>query len=380
MQRPKESVDYYERLGVSRGCSSDDIKKAYKKMAMKYHPDKKGGCQEKFKEIQEAYAILIDPEKKRMYDQFGTTEGMMGPGGGGGMPQGMDLDNLFENLFGIPGMGGMGIPGMAGIPGMNGRRGGGNRKAPPKNYELHVTLEEIFVGKTIPFRIKKKIYKGVSPEACTNCKGSGQVVQQMNMGFMVTQNISACPKCSGAGKIFQEKDFITVEAEVQIPVPQGLPEGNQIVIKEKGDELPGMESGDVHFVIRYKPHSIFSPSTKEPLDLDAKLSITLYEALYGFKKQIRHLDGGILEISHPTIKPLCTNISEPLMKTLKNEGLKFQTERGDLHLLFTILLPQRDAVIEEVFQKAMYQDVPNIYLSEEQEDFQSKRYVDVSLL
>lgn len=332
--------DLYNVLGIQKSASDDEIKKAFKKLAIKYHPDKKGGDAEKFKEINEAYGILSDPNKKKMYDQFGTTE--MGEMGN---PMDMaGMENIFENLFGF----GFGNGGHA-----SSRR---KKKPPHKVYELPVTLEEVYAGKKIPFRIKKKIYKGLDPIKCKDCKGTGQVIQQVSMGFIVTQNITTCSKCSGNGSIYNEKDFVVVESELQVPIPPGAPEGNQLVMQGKGDEIPNMDPGDVVFIPIYKPHPVFKMSDKEPLDIETQINITLYEALYGFRRFIKHLDGNIFEIYLPPRNVICKNISKPIEKVLDNEGMKFQGHRGNLHIIFNITLPNPNlnnlrATLEQDYHK-----------------------------
>lgn len=316
------SKDLYSVLEIDKSASEDDIKKAFKKLALKHHPDKRGGDPEKFKEINEAYSVLSDPNKKKMYDQFGTVE--MAEMGN---PMNMgDMENIFENLFGF------GFPGAGGNP----KR---MKKAPQKVYELPLTLEEVYNGKKIDFRIKKKIYKGTDSVKCKECKGKGQVVHQINMGFLVTQNITTCPKCSGNGISYNEKDFITVESELEIPIPRGIPEGNQIVMKGKGDELPNMDPGDVIFVPQYKPHSVWKMSEKEPLDIITEITISLYEALYGFRKTIKHLDNRIFEIFQSHDRPIARTIHKPIEKVIPNEGMIFHGHKGAMVLTFTIKLP-----------------------------------------
>lgn len=329
MQRSATSQkDLYAILELEKGACEEEVKKAYKKLAMKYHPDKKGGDAEKFKELGQAYAILSDPQKKNMYDQFGVVEG--GPDGGGGMPDGVNMENIFESLFGMRG----GIPGMP-------RRGGGGRKTAHKTYELPVTLEEAFMGKTITFRISKKTYTGSASGAkCRECNGAGQVMQQIHMGFMVTQSITPCAACQGMGSVFQDKDFLITESQVNIPIPPGTPEGNAIVMVGKGDEMPNMEPGDVHFVLTYKPHAVFRISEKEMLDLETTISITFTEALYGFRRELVLLDGEKIDIVLPPRSVLCSVFEKPLIKEMEGLGMRFQGQKGALHIHFRIELPK----------------------------------------
>jgi len=362
MQQP--SKDYYGVLGIEKPSSEEEIKKAFRRLALKYHPDKSKGDpekEEKFKEINEAYDVLSDESKKKMYDQFGTVDGM------GGMPEGMNMENIFENLFGFGG----GIPGM---PGMGMRR---KKKPMHKTYELPVTLEEVYNGKKIPFRIKRKIYRGTGSSKCSHCRGNGQVVQQMNIGFMMTQNITMCPHCQGSGNDYKDKDFQVLECEVEVPIPAGTPEGNHLVMQGKGDELPDMETGDVHFVISYKKHDVFTLSEKETLDLEVIFDITLTEALYGFKRVIKMLDGQWLDIVLPPRHSLCAKITQPIEKIMPGEGMKFQSHKGDLHLFFQIELPLANTPnLRAVLEEAEYTtSIPEHSSSEE-----FRRLIDVTTL
>jgi DnaJ-class molecular chaperone len=337
MQRAPQK-DLYGILQLEKGASEEEVKKSYKKLAMKYHPDKKGGDAEKFKELGQAYGILSDPQKKTMYDQFGVVEGGPegGGGGGGGMPGGVNMENIFESLFGMRG----GIPGMQGMPGMPGMRRSGKKKSAHKTYELPVTLEEVFLGKTITFRISKKTYAGSgSGTKCKECNGTGQVVQQVHMGFMVTQSINSCAPCQGNGTLFQDKDFLVLESQVDIPIPPGTPEGNAIIMVGKGDQMPDMEAGDVHFVLIYKPHPVFKVCEKEMLDLLTTIPITLTEALYGFRRELVLLDGEKMDVVLPPRSVLCKVLDKPLVKEVEGVGMRFQGHKGNLKIAFRIELP-----------------------------------------
>jgi len=311
--------DLYQILHLSKDASTEDIKKQFKKMAMKCHPDR-GGDPEKFKEINEAYAVLSDPQKRQQYDTFGSTSGMNLP---------TDVSDLFENLFG----------GMAFPFGANKSSRSSRQKVPPKQLELWVSLEEVYQGLTIPFHVKRKIYKGDSSQMmCPDCKGSGNIVQQIQLGFMVTQTISPCMACSGSGNQTQLLDFQEDNLVVSVHLPMGIPEGQPIIIRDKGDEIPGMDKGDLVFQVRYKKHAVFHV-LENSCNLSCSLEISLWDYYHGFKKSIPYLHGKPLTFYHPS-QPLSLRLdSTTLTKQIRDYGLKYKNHIGDLILQLIVILP-----------------------------------------
>jgi DnaJ family protein A protein 2 len=266
-RRAKKDVDttkFYKLLEIEKNASESDIKKAYRKLAVKHHPDK-GGDAEKFKEITRAYEVLSDREKRERYDQNGE-EGLDGDGGG-------DPSDIFDAFFG----GG-------------GRRGGGGGKRRQKTKDvvqpIKVTLEQVYNGATKKMAITRQVIdkqKGVS--SCDECGGRGVRVQTIRMGPMIQQMQSACDACGGQGKSFKTKR----EREVlEVHIQKGAPHDHKIPFREMADEHPDADTGDVIFVCKQEEHKVFK---RKGADLFVERTISLVEALCGFEMELEHLDG-----------------------------------------------------------------------------------------
>lgn len=268
----KKDVDtkkFYDLLEVSKEASSAEIKKAYRKLAIKHHPDK-GGDPEKFKEITKAYECLSDDEKRKTYDRFGE-EGLEQGGGGG------DASDLLSQMFG----GGGGRSG-----------GGGKKKGKPVVHNIDVTLEQLYSSHTKKLAINRTVIDhDVGVKVCQQCDGRGSTVRVMRMGNMITQQQAPCAPCNGEGKMFKTKK----EKEIlEVYVPKGAPDQHKVIISNKADEMPDVEPGDVHFVVNEKPHPVFK---RDKADLFIERKITLLEALTGFTTEVTHLDGRKLYIT-----------------------------------------------------------------------------------
>ena len=270
--------DYYEVLGVSKTATEAELKKAYRVLAKKYHPDANPGDAEaeaKFKEASEAYAILTDPEKRRQYDQFGHAAfeagGGAGGAGGGFDFSGMDFGDIFSDLFGGGGFDFFG--------------GGGSRRAnngPMKGANVRagvrITFEEAVFGteKELELNLKDECKSchgsgakaGTHPETCPNCNGSGQVVYTQQSLFGMVRNVQACPECRGTGKIIKEKcpdcrgaGYVTNRKKIRVTIPAGIDDGQSIRIREKGE--PGTNGGgrgDLLVEVTVSRHPIFQRS------------------------------------------------------------------------------------------------------------------------
>ena len=250
--------DYYEVLGITKSASSSEIKKAYRKMAIKYHPDKNPddkSAEEKFKIAAEAYEILSDPDKKARYDQFGhqAFEGAGGFGGGG-----MNMDDIFSQFGDIFG-GAFGGGGFGGF--------GGQRQRTPRGCNLRIrvklSLEEIANGVEKKIKVKrKKQAKGVTYKTCSTCNGTGQVTRVTNTILGRMQTATTCNTCGGTGQIIDNRPsnadangFVTEEETVSIKIPAGVEDGMQLKVSGKGNAAPGNGiSGDLLVAISEEPH------------------------------------------------------------------------------------------------------------------------------
>jgi len=262
-----DTTKFYKMLEVEKNANDSEIKKAYRKLAVKHHPDK-GGDPEKFKEITRAYEVLSDSEKRSKYDRFGE-EGLDGEGGGG------DPSDIFEAFFGGGGGGG--------------RRGGGGGRKKQKTKDVvqpvKATLEQIYNGTTKKMAITRQVIdkqKGV--QMCSDCDGRGVKVQVVRMGPMIQQMQSACDSCGGQGKSFKTKQDREV---LEVMIQKGSPDGHKIKFTEMADEHPDADAGDVIFTLKQQEHPVFK---RKGANLFVERKISLVEALCGFELELQHLD------------------------------------------------------------------------------------------
>ncbi len=239
--------DYYEILGLSKGASEDEIKKAYRKMAIKYHPDKNPGdaaAEENFKEAAEAYEVLRDPNKRARYDQFGHAG--MGGNGGGGFGGGMSMDDIFSQFGDIFGDGGNPFESFFGGGGRSSSRGRG-RGGSNIRIKVKLTLQEIAKGADKKVKYQRlAVAEGVTFKGCSTCGGSGQVRRVTNTILGQMQTASACPTCHGSGKVLDKKPsgvdnsgLSYIDELVEIKIPAGVTEGMQLSVSGKGNAGPG---------------------------------------------------------------------------------------------------------------------------------------------
>lgn len=290
--------DYYEVLGVDRGAGKDEIKKAYRKLAIKYHPDKNPDNSEaeaKFKEASEAAEILLDDQKKSRYDQFGHAgvDGQAGGGFGGGGDFG-DLGDIFGDIFGDI-LGG-------------GRRGGGRRRRGNPGNDLQmgieVTFEEAAFGTEKNISITKQVEcgdcsgsgakSGSSPSTCDMCQGMGEVRRQQ--GFFTVA--STCPKCHGSGQMITDpcgtcsgQGRKKKKVDLVVKVPTGIDSGQRLKLSGEGDSgTQGAPSGDLYVVIDVKDHEIFD---RDGFDLHCEVPISFSQAALGSEVEVPTLDGRV---------------------------------------------------------------------------------------
>jgi len=330
----------YDLLEVSPDASAEDIKKAYRKMAIKYHPDKNPTAGDKFKEISVAYEILNDPEKRELYNKYGE-EGLKEGGG-------FDGEDIFSSFFNFP-FGGRG--GRGGGPG----RGPQKRKGQDATMAYPVTLEELYNGKQTKFKLNKTVLcptcdgKGSknpgSVTKCKGCEGTGVTVSLRHLGFgMVQQLQEKCKQCQGEGEVIKPKDRceecsgnkVVAETKIlEVFIDKGMQNNQKITFTGEADQAPDTIAGDIVLIIQQKPHAVFR---RERDDLYLEKTIKLAEALCGFEFVIEHLDGRKL-----VIKSKLGEIIKPGdIKCVEKEGMphyKSPFEKGRLMIKFNVEFP-----------------------------------------
>lgn len=291
--------DYYKILGLEKGADATEIKKAYRKMALKYHPDKNPDdkdAEAMFKKAAEAYEILSNPEKKARYDQYGHAafDGAGGFGGGG-----MNMDDIFSQFGDIFG-GAFG--GGGGFSGFSGGFGGGQRRMKGSNLRIRVklTLEEIANGVEKKLKVKRKVTApGTTYKTCSTCNGSGQITRITNTILGRMQTASACTACGGSGQIIDSKTagadvhgLIYNEETVSVKIPAGVVDGMQLKVNGKGNDAPGSNGipGDLLVVIQEEEHSTLK---REGDNLHYDLYVSLPDAILGATKEIDTVTGKV---------------------------------------------------------------------------------------
>ncbi|KAM5584912.1 dnaJ protein [Rosa sericea] len=342
---PKKSDNskYYEVLGVSKTASPEDLKKAYKKAAIKNHPDK-GGDPEKFKELAQAYEVLSDPEKREIYDQYGEDglkEGMGGPGG-------HDPFDIFSSFFG----GGGGSP-FGGMPG--GSRVRRQRRGEDVVHSLKVSLEDLYLGTSKKLSLSRNVLcskckgkgsKSGASTKCGGCQGTGMKVTIRHLGpSMIQQMQHACNECKGTGETISDKDrcgqckgekVVQEKKVLEVHVEKGMQNGQKITFPGEADEAPDTVTGDIVFIIQQKEHPKFK---RKMDDLFVEHSLSLTDALCGFQFVLNHLDGRQLLIkSNPgeVVKP-------DSFKAINDEGMPMYQRpfmKGKLYIQFSVDFPE----------------------------------------
>ena len=352
-----KSKDLYSILEISKTASDEEIKKAYKKSALKHHPDRNPNNPEataKFQEVGKAFTTLGDPEKRKRYDQFGVIGGE-NDGQGNGMG-GINPFDIFQTMFG--GSGG-GSSGMGAMPfgnmfgGMGGMNNGTQHiyKSPDKKITINLSLIDVYKGKTVPIDFSKIIccdscegcgaFNKDCIKTCKSCNGQGRIVRMMQMGPMIQQTVKPCGNCSGKGKSVEAgKDCvkckgakgININRHVDCYIRAGTQSGASITFKNESDWVPDCNDvGDfVVFINSKNEEGVFK---REGNNLIMKKSITLLEALTKTEFYFKHLDDRVIKISHE-------EVIKPNQKMIvKGEGMQCQIENGDLIVIFDIVFP-----------------------------------------
>lgn len=352
----------YDELGIQRNASIDEIKKAYRRAAMQHHPDK-GGSEEKFKEVTNAYEVLSDEGKRNQYDQLGDENFQQaangGGGGGGGFPGGMNAHDIFAQMFG----------GMGGFPGgmqFNFGQGGGppgqqNRRRQDHLHGMHIHLNEAYNGirKTIQVNLQKTCVS--CKETCPACQGRGQITNMIRNGPFTQVMQQPCGACQMTGFISRGRDSCseckgygnyTDEKRVDIDIPPGVMTGKQIRMDGLGEQRQTNEetSGDLILEIKVNDHAYF---TRDINDLKYTKKITFKESIIGTKFTIDHF-AGPLEIDTREY-----GIIQPLKKyEVRNKGMPIDSNKtrfGNLIIQFEILYPVKalDSAAIDVLQSAL---------------------------
>ena len=336
--------DYYEILGVSKSASADEIKKAYRKLAIKYHPDKNPGdksTEEKFKEAAEAYEILSDNDKRARYDQFGHAGagGAAGGGGfgGGGFGGGMSMEDIFSQFGDI--FGGHFGGGFGGF-------GGGGRQQQIKGSNLRVriklNLEEMVNGTTKTIKVKRlKLAPGVTSKTCPTCHGSGAQIKVMNTMFGQMQTQTTCGTCGGLGKVADKipaganaEGLVKTDEEVSINIPAGARDGIQLNVRGKGNDAPfGGIPGDLLVVIEEEQDQSIK---REGDNLHQELYISFAEAALGTTKEINTVGGKVkIKIDAGTQSGKILRLAGKGLPSIDSYG------RGDMFIHVNVWTPQK---------------------------------------
>lgn len=354
------SKDYYEILGVNKNASKDEIKRAFHKLAHKYHPDKNKGDDKKFKEVNEAYQVLSDDQKRGRYDQFGSADGPTMGGGGGfegfdfsGFQNGQgfdmgDLGDIFGDFFG----GGMG------------------RQRTKKGRDIQTSITLTFEESV--FGIKKKILinkqstcetcsgtggkPGSKASTCKACNGQGQVreIRRSILGSFETRR--TCDSCLGSGKIYEEKcttckgaGVYKKQEEINLNIPAGINEGEMLKVSGQGEDIKGGQSGDLYIKVSVKEHHVFK---RDGLNLTMDLPIKLSEALLGMTYELKTLEGNTLDVKIPE------GINHNDLLRVRGRGVPSSRGRGDIILRIQVKMPSKlskksKEIIEELKKEGL---------------------------
>lgn len=343
-----EKRDYYEVLGVSRDADDAALKKAYRALAKKYHPDINPGdaeAEKKFKEASEAYSVLSDPEKRRQYDQFGHAAFDPGAGGGaggfGGFDFSGDMGDIFGDIFGDF-FGG----------GRSRRQSNGPMKGADLKTGIRITFEEAVFGceKEIELTLKEECTKchgtgakpGTSPETCPKCNGKGKIIYTQQSFFGQVQSVQTCPDCGGTGKIIKDKcpdcrgtGYVSIRKKLPISIPAGINSGQKVRIRGKGEPgINGGERGNLLVEVTVAAHPIFK---RQENNIFSTVPISFTTAALGGSIQIKTVDG---ETSYE-VKPGTQTDTKVRLRGKGVPSLRDRNVRGDHFVTLVVQVPER---------------------------------------
>tara|TARA_X000000950_G_scaffold286749_1_gene396655 strand:+ start:11768 stop:12859 length:1092 start_codon:yes stop_codon:yes gene_type:complete len=309
-----EDLELYTRLGIDKNADIDEIKKAFRKKAIKHHPDK-GGKEDDFKKIKEAYEILGDKDKRAKYDLYGmssVTDNISNA-----------TTDIFENFFGV------------------------QQRTKDTIIQVNIKLEDLYNGKNIKYAISRKIRDG-STTCCSLCKGSGTISYVKQMGRMIQQVRTTCSRCNGQGATVC---FKTEKNTVEVYIQPGTGDNERICLPNMGDENISGEFGNIILIIKEKEHELFKRSKN---DLIINKKITLYQALTGVKFSCNHMDGRKLNIQTPNNRV----IESGSIFRISEEGMpsKLSSKNGDLLIKFLIIMPKNITEEQKFLLSQMFPD------------------------
>ena len=349
-----EKRDYYEVLGLTKGASEQEIKSAFRKKAKELHPDVNKddpNAEEKFKEVQEAYSVLSDENKRKMYDQYGHAAGVgNGPSGGasgfgggfGGFDsEGFDFGDIFDTFFG--GRGGFG-----GFSDFGGKSKTRARRGSDILMQMDLTFEEAIHGTTKKFNLdvvedcdECNGYGGFDKEECKTCHGKGTITSQQNTILGAFMSTTTCPDCRGSGFTFKKKctecggkGKVKVNKKITITIPEGVNTGDRQRVSGKGNPgTNGGENGDLYIEYVVKEHNYF---IRDDDDIYLEVPLTLTEAILGCKKEIPTIYGNLKINVEPGI-----NSGDKQRIKAKGVDNKYRRHKGDMYLIFKVYTPKK---------------------------------------
>ena len=351
--------DYYEVLGVSKTADDKEIKSAFRKLAKKYHPDvsKEPDAAEKFKEAQEAYAVLSDPDKRSQYDKYGHAAFDSMNGGAGFDFSDFDFSDIFSDLFG------QGFSGFSGFSGFGSSKSSSRaRRGSDRLMKMDLTFDEAVFGckKTINLDLYEECDEcagkgGKGEKKCSNCHGAGTVTREQNTIFGAFMSRSACSTCGGTGTIFETTcskcrgtGKIRKNKEIEVKIPAGVDTGVQLRLAGKGDVgSNGGSNGDLYLEFRVKSHELFE---RDNNDIYLELPITITDAVLGCKKEIPTLYGNV-KLTIPE------GASTGDKHRLKGKGVEdlHTGSRGNMYVVINVIIPEK---IDKK-QKKLFEELSN---------------------